>query len=97
MSPFYVFPSVSPVAGLLLHLHQRVGAQGSSGTLYEGTSASFFTSGSTLCSGRSVDDRSFSTLVLADFCSFILFFDKAAIDLDSCGLRVNLRWESTGV
>lgn len=27
------------VAGLLLHLHERVGPQGSSGTLYQGTAA----------------------------------------------------------
>lgn len=41
MSTFSFVLSVMTVAGLLLHLHERVGAQGSSGTLYEGTSASF--------------------------------------------------------
>lgn len=55
---FYLFPSVITVAGLLRHLHERVGAQGSSGTLYEGTSASLFTSESTRDSGWPVDYRS---------------------------------------
>lgn len=69
---FYLFPSVITVAGLLRHLHERVGAQGSSGTLYEGTSASLFASESTRDSGWPVDYRSNNTLVQGDFCTFIL-------------------------